>query len=296
MAGMNPGPPKELDAFQQVGDFLAPSLLTAPMIGGIGGAAAKAVPAAPKIAGALGRIGASGILGGAEAASKGEDPLTRGLQNVGTAALWEGLMPLAKALPRPKYSLGAMEKRVGAFDYATRAPQEAFEVISKQHPTFADPNAKWMFVPSIDSNNFLSLKDATTKISKLQGVDFNAAWKEIGQELKRFDDTIATSAARGLGRQGPVRVPSHGQANWEARTSDVRFQPGALTRLGAGVSRGIGSPATKAAADALATQTNEATGLPQGAIPPMMFGETLLDQARRWVPPGLIPGGGGGTR
>jgi hypothetical protein len=162
---------------------------------------------------------------------------------------------------------------------------QAYEAIKDRVPP-----GKFMFVPTIDPKQAISAKEAAQGLSKLHGLDYEAARKEIASELSRLD--IWRAGLPSMPNRGPR--PYAGSA-FETRTSPYHVEPSAASRAGSRVAAGVKSPLARTAADIVATQPNEETGLPQGAIPPLYFGEPLVNMAQRWLPAGMT-GGGGGSR
>lgn len=191
------------------------------------------------------------------------------------AGLWEAAFGLAPKLGASKFgvpSLEGLSKRVEAFDYASKAPMQAYEAIKDRVP-----KGKWMFVPTINPKQAITAKEAAEGLAKLERLDYEAARKEIKAELDRLDVWRA-----GLpGRPGRGPRPYAGSA-FETRTSATRFEPSDVAKRGAATAQAMKSPLTRMAADVGATG-EDIEGVPRGALPFMMGTGSLKDLAARWA-------------
>lgn len=264
------------------------------------GAAAAATQAAPGIMGRFAqgasRAGATGLGTAIDTPGGADEKVEAGLAAAGTAALWESAFGLGQKLGSSKVglpSLNTMSGRQGAYDWATRAPMEAYEKIKDRVP-----QGYKIFVPTIDAKKQIPIKEAAEKLGGLQRQEYDAALKEIVAELNWLDarrmgaPELAGQALRG---RKPPR-PSYAGSAFESHVAPERFAPSAASQTGAKVAAGVKTPLAREAADIVASKENEDTGVPQGALPALYFGEPLVNMARRWLPPGVIPGGGGATR
>lgn len=258
----------------------------------LAGPAAPAAAAAPGIMGRFAkgaaRAGATGLGAAIDTPGTMDEKAGAGLKTAGTAALWEAAFGLGQKLGSSKLgmpSLNTMRGRTEAHQWATEAPMQAYEAIKDRVPP-----GKWLFVPTINPKGAITAKEAAQKLGKLSGLDYEAARKEIKFELDRLD----------IWKAGLPDVPNKGPrpyagASFETRTSPYRVEPSAASRMGSNVAAGVRSPFARTAADIVAAQPNEDTGIPQGAIPPIVLGESLMNMAQRWLPAGMT-GSGGGTR
>lgn len=265
-----------------------PLSLAGPAAPAVKGAAAAAPGIMGRFAQGAARAGATGLGTASDTPGTLAEKAMAGAAAAGTAALWEAAFGLGQKLGSSKAglpSLNTMRGRTDAYQWATEAPMQAYEAIKGRVPP-----GKFMFVPTIDPKQAISAKEAAQKLSKMHGLDYEAARKEIKAELDRLD--IWRAGLPSMPGKGPR--PYAGSA-FETRTSPYHVEPSAASRAGSNVAAGVRSPLARTAADIVAAQPNEEAGMPQGAIPPLMLGEPLMNMARRWLPAGM-GGGYGGTQ
>jgi hypothetical protein len=133
-------------------------------------------------------------------------------------------------------------------------------------------------VPSI-SPVAITFKDASEKLGKLKGVDYEAAYKEIYAELQRLE--------QGMEKAHLPVVPYSAQG-FQTRVSPTHFDPPStgLERFAKGTVSGLKSPALRTAVDEAAAKEDRG-GIPVGVYPFAGLAEgggALLDFAKRFVP------------
>lgn len=227
-------------------------------------------------AGVVPRIGAvtAGRMVDEPKTTVGENLMTAG-KAAGVAALWEATLGLAPKLGMQRLgvpSLESMASRVGAFKYASEAPMKAYDLLKTRVPP-----GKWMFVPTINSKQAITFKEAAEKLGRLERLDYETARKEIKSELDRLD--MYRAGLPGMKAKGPRPYAGSG---FEARTSASRFEPSESSKAGAQVSGALQSPLSRMAADVAATE--DVHGVPAGVIPFIASGDKaseLYHLARR---------------
>ena len=228
-------------------------------------------------AGVVSRVGsvAMGRMLDEPKGTAGENLATAG-KAIGTAGLWEAALGIGPKLGLSKLgvpSLESLAKRVGAFRYATEAPLAAYNAIKDRVP-----KGKWMFVPTINPKAPITALEAAEGLAKLERLDYEAARKEIVQELNRLD--MRRAGLPQLKAKGPRPYAGSG---FETRTSPERFAPSDVSKRGAAVAEALKSPLSRIAADVGATE--EVEGVPVGALPFLMGSESLKSMAHKWLTP-----------
>jgi hypothetical protein len=182
------GQPKPLDMVQRVGNAVLPRLATAPTIM----AGGEALPAAPLI----GRAITSGVIGGAESASKGQSPFWGFFVDALTGGATEGflkVLPSVMKVPKVTRSVGEMAEKVRSTKAgeASVAPRidEALALVKDKLPKGA-----WLNIPALDKTKRLTLEEAgkMLKAPGLQDEQFQIARAQLKNEMNRLDITRLT--------------------------------------------------------------------------------------------------------
>jgi hypothetical protein len=177
---------------------------------------------------ALGRSTATGV-GAAMDAPMGTKT-EAGLKAGGMALAWEAALGGLPHLGLKKGTSinarsGALAGREKEFQKATDAPMKAYEALKDSVPAEA-----WMHVPSI-SKTPITFKEASERLSKLKGVDWEAARNEIFSELQRGGSSLLAGpklsppvkAAEALsGSPGKSPYTAEG---FKTRVPEARFDP-----------------------------------------------------------------------
>lgn len=244
---LNPGQPAPLDPIQAIGNVALPAaastVATLPLTAGAGTLAAKAIPAAPKLAAAGGRaLAAAGssiankMLGGRDV-----DPY-EGLVDLAVSASAEAVGGAGgKAAGKALLKSGAPAR---AFEYATKAPQEALNAVAGRLM-----KAK-IIIPSLDASKKLSWPEMIERLSKVTGSQYRIARAEIADAMRRAD----TQTLR----------PHAGQV-FKELTAKRRFEPGAFAKTAERVRRGASPGLVRAGADTAAVSEAD-EGLPAGVV------------------------------
>ena len=264
---LNPGQPKPLDMVQKIGNTVLPPLATAPVI-----AAAGEVAPAVGLAAPVARSIASGALGGAKAASAGENIPLAFIFDALTAGAFEGAGALAPNLAKvPKVTSSGAEiaettlKRREGFDTASKSIDLAFDAIKPRVPA-----AKFLRIPAL-SNNRLTVEEAREGFKGLKGKDFQAARQQLLEELKQLDKRAAKRMGQNLytakeagTRLAPERfqLPESGAA---------KFWADLFPKYMAGVQSGVNA---EASSDTLVP------GIPTGALPAKAGFDFLAEHLR----------------
>ncbi|HEX6776380.1 MAG TPA: hypothetical protein VF238_11050 [Methylomirabilota bacterium] len=223
--------------------------------------------------------------------------ISEGVKGGGIALAWEaalgglagpmGKVPfMTKSLKEVAAPLKGREK---AFAGAGEAPMKAYEALKDSVPKNA-----WMEVPSI-SKTPITFKEASEKLGKLEGVDFQAARNEIFKELERGGPSGLMSgpalnppvkASVALGGQAP-KTP-YAAEGFDIRVPKERFTPPSTEgeRFAKGAVEGLKSPLARTAADIVASEEDQ-KGIPLGVYPlaPVAgSASSLMDFAKRWIP------------
>jgi len=247
-------------------EHVARAALVAPAVYFGGRALAPAAAGVGLGTGAIaGNIAAAGAVGAGEAALRGDNALYAGILDAIVAGLTEGTISGVSSLP--KIGLKELGAPARAFKWATEAPGKALDAIAARLPS-----GKWFNVPSLSSKP-LSVKDAVDKLKDLEGLPYQQARAELANEMTRLDMQRIS---------GPK--PFAGQV-FKAGTSKERYQSPGLGRAKAAEAvRGVvETPATRAAADALAIENPTASmGLALSA--PDSFGSLASHALRAMVP------------
>jgi hypothetical protein len=266
---LNPGQPKPLDMVQRFGNTVLPPLAAAPTIAAVG-EVAPALGAAP----AVGRAVASGLLGGAKAASTGENVPLAFLFDTLTAGAFEGAGALASRVKAPHMlgggrSGGEVAEAVGtrrsAFDAATKSIDVAFDAISPRLPS-----GKWLYIPAISSKK-LSTDEARAGFHGLEGKDFEAARKQLIAELQTLDKRAAKRLGQNL---------------YTAQEAGTKMRPARFTPKESAGERLLADklpamrPGLQAGVDAEMSQDTIAPGIPTGVLPVKRGFEFLAEHMR----------------
>lgn len=231
------------------------------------------------------RIGLQGAAGAIKSAAKGENPLWGGLLDAATAGATEGALGLASKVKLPGVpSLSDLAEKVTgrkeAFKYATEAPGKALDALRDRLP-----KGKWLWVPTINEKAKITVDEAVKSLKGLEGLEYQAARKEIINEMNALD--IRKGGLPELGRKSR---PTYAGQGFDVRTSPERFQPppgSTLERFAEGVAVPfLESPATRGLADVATTQHDPSSGLPYGAMAGLGLADKaggLWDIARHWV-------------
>lgn len=263
-ASDRPGAKTSLQVLTQpegVGEHLIQAAVTAPTIA-LGGAGAGAIaPQALKAAAPVaGRIATAAGLGAADAAAQGGDPTVGAVLDAAVAGVLEGGAGLAGK------GLAKVGKAARAFDWATVAPQRALDALRSRLPT-----GKWLNVPSLASAK-LTVEEAVEALSKKTGAQYQQARAELASEISRLDVQRVT---------GPK--PLAGQV-FKMRTAEERFEPSLLSRVAEAGRSFLGSGATRAGAETLATEDVGDPSIPVGVVAGAYGLPWALQQAKRLIP------------
>lgn len=255
-AVLNPGQPNAPDMLQRIGNTVLPPLATAPLIGAAGEAGAAVRLAAP-----VARSIAAGALGGAKAASTGENVPLAFVFDALTSGVYEGL---GAAVPHLKVPLTGMKtgadiaettlKRREGFDAAGKSVDMAFDAIAPRVP-----KGKWLYIPAL-SDKKLSIEEARKMFQdqNLQGKGWLAARQQLLEELKQLDKRAAKNLGQNLytAKEAGTRLAPERFKLPESGAQ--RFWADILPTLRPGLQAGVNA---EASSDTLVP------GIPTGALP-----------------------------
>lgn len=272
MGGMIPGTQSDPDMVQRIGNTVLPPLMTAPttMAGGaIAGAVAPGMKAAPF----LGRALTSGALSGAEAGSRGENPLTAAAMGTLTGAASEGVL---KALPRIPFvtrPIGTAADRVAsrAAGEASVTPrlQRAFDLVRPRIPTTAV-----LDIPAINPTRRITLAEAERAMSDpgLLGANYRMAFEQLTRAMDASDKMLVKVGSRHL------TPPWSGQlfrGAGEAPAKRFHVAPSGAEQMASSIIRGkhgLDSPTLRSVAESAVNTDVGARGSFMGAEVPLPLG------------------------
>lgn len=247
------------------------------------------------------RAGTPGALASATATGVGRamdapagHKLEEGVKAGGLALAWNAALmgaPFAKVpyLSR-SHSLAdraaPLAERQEAFASTAPRVMDAFKALKGDVP----PGA-WMNVPSI-SKTPITFEQASKGLSKLEGVNFDAARNEIFSELKNGAPGHAfmasppmsppVKAATALG--SAPKVGPYAAEGFNTRVPEARFKPRPTDaeKFATGAIQGLQSPMARTAADIVAPEQGPG-GVPIGAWPGILAKSALQHYAPRWL-------------
>jgi hypothetical protein len=263
-----------LEEPQGWGDYalMAGASIPLTMAGGMGAEALAARLGAPALlaraAPMVGRVAASAGLGGIRGANQGTGAVYGAMIDAIVSGLTEGAVSAGANLGIEKpVKLGLKEWGAPArgFEWATKAPEKALDLLSSRLPP-----GRWLNVPSL-SGQPMTAQEAVKALSKTEGLAYRQARAEIAHEMSRLDAQRVTGPR-------PLAGPIFKEA-----TAKQRFPPSDFARAAQGIYEGSGSNVGRSAIDALTT-AQPTTGVPLGlfALPSAVSrhlpgGEQLMD-------------------
>lgn len=238
--------------------LIAPAIMAPAIMYGGTGAAAMGLPAL------AGRIAASGALGAAQSAWRGDDAATvgtHGAMDAAVSGLTEGLGGVAaKAAGKVAKPLTkAIEENQGmqrGFKYATDAVDKAYDAVKGRIPP-----GKWFTLPSV-SNAKMTAQEAFDALRNAEGDSYRIIREDIQKNLDRLDS---------LGRKGANFAASSAGRVFKMLTSDARFTPpeAPTGTMGEAAAKRLGEiaqhPRVRSTLDALANALFPGSRAPIGA-------------------------------
>ena len=254
----SPGPPEQVTGEGAPMSTLLTTAATAPLAMGGGALAARlGVPAV------LGRVGAVGAAGAGRRMAEGQtgmEPVWGGLLDAIVAGLTEGVVSVTTGggkIPLTNIKVGLKEWGAPsrAFEWATKAPRKAIDMVASRLPKTPVLN-----IPSMSAKP-MTVDDAVAKLAKMTGAEYQIARAELASELSRLDIQKFIPTASGQFVKGPG--PSAGSV-FKKFTSPERFEPSGFANLAEGLREALSGPTGRSVADALAT--SPIAGIPAGAL------------------------------
>lgn len=243
-----------LDEPQSLADLALQVMGTGKVIGA-GGAALRGATGLPA---ALGRILSAGGLGAGQAAAQGRDVTWGAMLDGIVAGLTEGGAALAKGgrIPFTKLSLKDAGAPARGFEYASRAPREALDLIRSRLPSGA-----WVQAPTISATP-MTPEQAVRRLADMTGREYQMAREEIAREFSRFSGGD----------------PKAGE--WFRQfTSESRFPASGAAELAERARRALDEAPLRGGLDAL--MTADKGGVPLGALGLSALGDSLGGIAER---------------
>lgn len=259
--GTRPGARTVLDVLTRprgVPEHLAQFAVEAPLV-----TIASALAPQVAIPAWAGRIGMAAGLGAGKRALRGESaeiPMGAAMDVAASALPEAGLGLVSRGLrggtlPILKTAVGG--QAAAAHEWATQAPKDALTAL---RPRLRSAR---VFIPSVDSTKKITLSEAVDALSRREGPAYVVTRSEIINWMNLLDK------ARGM---LPGSTGTAGTLFGEM-TSPTRFAPSAMSKVALGLSRGVGAPTTRAAADVAATR--DVGGVPIGLPAAVLAGPAL---------------------